>query len=475
MNKRRRGKSEAFVPFYIVLFMLSVGILLNFVVPPFQNPDEPQHFGTILTYSLGNEKKGVIEKEIIEIMDKNNWWKYVGMARWGLLPEKITKIDYLMGYYSYSDFTKRLDNVIFYHFLSGKVLGIFFKENIVSSYYFCRLISFLLIMGSLFLIFSTLKIISNYTNHYLSYGIFLVIFLPQFCILSISVNSDSLSLFLSSLFFFASFSLILGKLRIGYFLLLFMSAVLGFLTDRSIFCLILLAVLVPFFLIKRKNYKNSIILMLTFFLVFIILIYVLVQLFPIQVDNSLNAIKINYKRSLSSIPKIFSLSAFNRQFFSVIADSFLLKFGWMAFGAHKIFYYIWRILILSSFAGIIIWFVRFIGLRVKKSLDGARDFLKLKIVIFSIVAILFQVFGLWAFYGTNKSFVQGRYFFPVIIPVVFLFLLGLKSLFDLFHRKGGVIAICVLIVFEFMLLNYTVWNYVIPVFHLMIKSPQAGI
>jgi hypothetical protein len=70
---------------------------------------------------------------------------------------------------------------------------------------------------------------------------------------------------------------------------------------------------------------------------------------------------------------------------------------------------------------------------------------------------------------------QGRYLFPVVFPIAFIFIMGLKTLFDMFHKKGGQIAIAVFLAFEFIFFNYAVWNYIIPIFHLAVRSPHPGL
>jgi hypothetical protein len=63
----------------------------------------------------------------------------------------------------------------------------------------------------------------------------------------------------------------------------------------------------------------------------------------------------------------------------------------------------------------------------------------------------------------------------VILPLAFLFILGLKSLFDLFHKKGGAIAVWSFVAFEFLFLSFVIWRYILPVYHLTVQSPHPGI
>jgi len=177
----------------------------------------------------------------------------------------------------------------------------------------------------------------------------------------------------------------------------------------------------------------------------------------------------------SKIPQLLSLNEFNKQFFLTLSDSFLLKFGWMAFGVHKIFYYIWRILILFSLFGIIVYFGNLIYSSIKSSRIKYKSSTVTRLTLFSLLPVIIQIIGIWLYQGTSNILPQGRYMFPLLLPIAFIFVLGLKSFFDMFHKKGGLIAISLFLIAEFIFLNYALWYYVIPVFHLTVKSPHPGI
>ncbi|RLF97640.1 MAG: hypothetical protein DRN49_07220, partial [Thaumarchaeota archaeon] len=100
----------------------------------------------------------------------------------------------------------------------------------------------------------------------------------------------------------------------------------------------------------------------------------------------------------------------------------------------------------------------------------------LKFAIFSVLAIILQLLGAWSFYGT-RMLAQGRHFFPLIIPIAFLFALGMKEFIKIIALSERVKQMVVVgfIVFEFVLLNYVIWAKLIPIFHLTISSPHPGV
>lgn len=330
----------------LFLFLLSVGILLNLIIPPFQNPDEPKHFGAIMIYAQGEENQDAIESNIIRFMVENEWWGFVGMGRPSPLPEKLSDIDYLMSNYSVSDFRQLLQKVTGYHYLIGKILRVFSTNNIRAAYYLSRFFSFLFILGSFFLVHKTFLKVGTVPNfkknwdspllvdgdspHFLVYGVFFALFLPQLLLTSLSVAPDALTIFLGSLFFFAATSLLSekhGKLRFGYAALLIIPAILGIFADRSTFPLLILLILFPFFFVKKTNYQKTIIYSLGALILFILGLYFLTLLFPLQIENSFLLFKNTLQRAVSGIPKLFSFNAFTQEFFIQTADSFLLKIG----------------------------------------------------------------------------------------------------------------------------------------------------
>ena len=228
-------------------------------------------------------------------------------------------------------------------------------------------------------------------------------------------------------------------------------------------------------MMRRKNYQKHIVLVLVFIVVFLLLYFLLVNIFPQQIENSFLLAKRSITRGISDLPKLFSQGEFSRMFFTLTADSFFLRFGWMAFAADKFFYYIWRLFVLFSIAGTAVYGVKFISTRLKKNFQNFGNSVEFKLLLFSIVAIAGQILGLWIFYGVHGILVQGRHLFPLILPIAVVILVGVKSFFDLISKKAGRIALCAFVLFEFVFFSFVLWNYVVPVFHLALKSPHPGV
>lgn len=459
----------------VLVFLVGVGVLFNFIIPPFQNPDEPLQFGNVMIYARGEVQKDSVEKDIIHLMDKHNWWKFVGMGRPEALPDKLSDIPFLMAKSTHSDFRQRIRGIVLYHIILGKMVSIFFEDNIAAAYYFCRLISFLLIFGAVTLIAISIKKIAGGKTQLFSWSLLFVLFLPQFLLNIVSVSSDTLAIFIGSVFFFSAVSLLMGEIKYLYYVLIYISVIAGFLADRSTFPLLPLSIILPFFLFQKKKYKEYIVYTIAFFTAIFMLSTVFFILFPVRAENSIQLFLRNLSEVGSALPGLFSFNNGFKYFVS-LSNSFLLKFGWACFGTGKLVYWLWQSVIIITIVGVIGYIAKFISSRVQREKSRFGTSMQIKLVSYFLVAVIFQLLAIWTYYGSHGHLTpQGRYFFPLILPIAFLFTLGLKTFGDLICKGAGKKAVAVFVLVEFIFLNYCIWNYIVPVFHLMIKSPHAGV
>ncbi len=147
----------------------------------------------------------------------------------------------------------------------------------------------------------------------------------------------------------------------------------------------------------------------------------------------------------------------------------------MAFSADSIFYVLWRILNLSTLVGVGIYLVKAALLKRSPSPETKSMSVTKRLVLFSILAFAIQAVGLWLSQGTRNIMPQGRYFFPLILPITFLVLIGFKTLFGLFQEKAARLALGCIAILLFIFSSYCIWNYLIPVFHMSVKSPYTGV
>jgi len=284
-----------------------------------------------------------------------------------------------------------------------------------------------------------------------------------------------MAIFLSAAFFYAVVSLIKGEVKLIHFVLIYTSAVAGFMTDRSTFLLLPLSLIVPFFLIRGEKYKNLIVYSITFLMAVLMLSTLFVIFFPLQADSSIGLFTKSFAEIGEALPGMLAFDSQSTGFFNLLCDSFLLKFGWASFGTGMAVYFIWRVLIFATIIGVGAYFIKYILAKIKRKRREIENDSYLKITGFFLLAIVFQLLAVWTYYGSHGMGGQGRHFFPLILPIAFLFTLGLKTFGDLICKGAGKKTVAVFVLVEFIFLNYCIWNYLVPVFHLVIKSPHPGV
>jgi len=465
-----------------VFFGAALFLWLNLAVPPFQNPDEPTHFAALMGFAQSGNPLNPPHSEIIRLMDQNHWWRFLGAGRPVPVPNKLENIEFLMQYYNVSDYTLLLHDIFLYHFALGKLFGPVLNLSVIPAFYGTRAVSFVLIIGVLCLIYFIFKrlagaaFFSPIKSANLG-ALFFVLFLPQFIILSISANPDGLSIFLGTAFFSSAFILISRPIKSSILLMiLFFSAVLGTAIDRMNSLLVPLCFLAIFFSINKGNYKKftfiALLLAAGLFMAFLAVRH----FFPVEAAKGVDFVRSNISASLVSLKTIFSPHSQNVLFLTDLTDSFFLKYGWWAFEASRVFYWIWRFLI--TLAGIGIIGILVVPLFKKRTprLNENGDIQRPRIISFSLLAVLIQILAIRIVARPENMYAQGRYLFPLILPIAFLFVSGLKFLFDSFSRKKnlGAYAVKIFVLLEFAFFNYVLWNDIIPVFHIILKSPHPG-
>jgi len=451
-----------------LLYLLLTGIALNLFIPPFQNPDEIQHFGMILTYYNAGLEQSVVESEIITLIDNNQWWAYTGMGKPASHHLGLSEIKRL----KFTTFRASLNNRVLYHYIMATVLKLFPKVEPLMLYYLCRLFSFLFILMAVFFTFLTFKRLSVDGKNYWFYGLFFLLFLPQFLIISISVNSDSLVILLGCLFFYSSFFLITEAFRYFHFIAVILTSLAGAIFDKS--SLYMLPLVFVLMILCSKNKKLVRATVVTIIAAIMVAPWIIWH-FPISFFNNLKIIRKTLSLNPTTALSFLTNADFNHRFFVLMIDSFLLKFGWMSYFAHKTAYTIWRIILAVAGLGVLFFPItqfKTINTRLGQNQPDSKQ---KKLVVFSASAFLIQLGAIWIFYGGKDVMAQGRHLFSLLIPFFFLFVMGINILSGMVHFKLSKAVLATLVLLEFIFLSFIIWFYVIPIFHLSVKSPHPGL
>jgi uncharacterized membrane protein len=117
--------------------------------------------------------------------------------------------------------------------------------------------------------------------------------------------------------------------------------------------------------------------------------------------------------------------------FDSMLDSFYFHTGWMGFKVGGFWYLVLKMFLLLSLVGI------FSALFIKKL---ETPVLEKKWFIYALIICVLHVFTIWLYYG-GKTAVQGRYLYPIIIPLIMLVYSGLQYLQKWFHMKRDYVVI----------------------------------
>jgi len=184
------GATPKKVPIFLLLFFSFVlGCQYVFLTPPWQAPDEITHYEYIdilsraKLFQIRHESDYVLQRRIINSMDRFNAWNYVFRERPSPMPKKF------WGLPLYGGSNTKLKRPPLYYILGSFVLKIFGTDDLLLKHYSIRLFSLLLSLLTLFFVYKAAKIIFP-DDPYLSLtATCLVAFLPEFLITGFKVHT----------------------------------------------------------------------------------------------------------------------------------------------------------------------------------------------------------------------------------------------------------------------------------------------
>lgn len=455
----------------VPLYAAALALFFNFIVPPFQNPDEIQHFSAVLVCALGSSRGPEIEERVIEQMDRYGWWRSVGMGRPANLPKRFADIPFL----NLPGAGIMAGQPNLYYAAAARLMRFVPTEDTITLYYICRLFSAALFCGSLVLLAAAFFRTSGGFLLTAGWGIFFILFLPQFSVLSVSVNPETAAIFWGALFFYAVTGWISGGAGWPALAIVPVASLAGFLTDRSSFYLVPLALLLPLFSIRRGRPARSLTAAGLYLILTLAILSWAAWLFPGQIFSGLSTVK-DYLLGTPAVPQgIASQAGGSWPNLLRFVDSIWLKFGWMAYSAGAVFYYVWRAAVALAILGMLLFAGRRLLRRSAGQSESSLTPRAGRLVALSVTAIAIQLAAILRTSFALHVPPQGRYLFPAIFPLAFLFVLGLESLGDVFGPRKGRILVSAFLIFEAAFFVVAVWGYVAPVFHLTLRAPHPGI
>ncbi len=444
------------------IFILIQGIFYLLLVPPWQSPDETHHFGygAVLSKNakFGSKDYNIISKEIVESMANFRAWQYQNITPPELMPQTLSELPYYLGIESLSERAP-----LYYGINSFILKGLNLRKNI-DQFYLIRVLSLLYFFVTVYFLYLSSKLVFKDNISYVFATVCFVAFLPQFLIITTSVNPVNLAVMLGTAFLYVIlYSLLKGKKLLA---LLLGPVIIGlaFFNHRvALFMVPPFVVLWLIYFVRSLKSKKEIIKIfgttLIVLLIFIILFIATQYFFPDQFKKiaSISGLK----------PRIHDINKFEKYIapgtsrsLSTFLDGSFKTFwffaGWLRFGYHLDIYSVLKLICFLSVFGFFKYLYLYFSRR-KYSMD----------VDFSSFLILFAaglpiIFGAIIKYYPTAIVAQGRYVYPAISALAILFILGLKEIAPKRLEKW----VPIFIIGVFMALNiYTIFHSMFSVFY----------
>ena len=442
---RLRVKWSTVLPMTLVAVTLLVYLVL---IPPFQNPDEVQHFAGILGEIYPQSLHPHLETQIIHVLWETRWFVFVGMAQPDRPPEKLNQITFLtpvMG-----SFAINRGGLNFFHLCYAWILRPFKGTSMLNLFYLARFLSLLLTLFTLTLVY---RFMSGFSPTAAGPTIWLFSLVPQFMVMGTAVNYDVFAVLFGTLFFVSLFRLTerfswwhLAGIMAGLFgslftkkggWLFFILLVLGLMLGRGWMRKLRAAVWVGSASVLLFSWIN----------------YLLPgKMLPL------------YRYLFSGVNRLYECSSATgiavgvRDFVSTLGKSFFAKIGWMAFELHWLWYGVFFVLVFAA--------LFFCIAKSKNRLQWSTG-------IYVVLTFLVLIAAIWQWYGARGVLPQGRYLFPLWLPFIIVMVTGIHELDQRFSPKSRVwsrVYLGMLILAN----GAVIFGRVIPVFYLAMSSPHQG-
>lgn len=446
-----RFRSENLLLWGLVLFALLRGVIYASVVPPWQSPDEFRHFdyarliaehGRLVTYA---DLSPQLEEEIIASLLQFEYWRFgyleVPFDRENP-PHKFA--DFLP---SHAPYTYQSP---FYYLITGSILRPLLGRDVTFQMYVLRLVS--LLLGTLTVVIASLVARQIFPDDgFMRIGVpAFIALLPMHGFITAMVNNDVLAEFIVSLLLLLSVRALTRGLRWPEIVAMATLPILAWYTKRTAVVSIPLALAtIPLFWLSRglKVKRGHAVAAITIFAFSMVLLVakagslraLLSRASPKEMGNLLLPDDI---AAWLLDPSHFSRQAIPLYFHSlrIMLESFWAMFGWMNLRLGEAWYRLLALVCLFSALGVVLFTVRLLRGTAKLSRGQIATLLLFATAAALQLAIVMvgnlRLRELW-FPGNLP---QGRYCFPVIVPIATLFMLGLRELVPAGHRQKLLLA-----------------------------------
>lgn len=462
------------LPLSLVYLALLRGIIYASVIPPWQAPDEFRHFEYVRLVAEHRrlvayaDLSPQLEEEIIASLSEFDYWRF-GYSTFPFDENNPPRrfADFLAPVVAHSLYQPPL-----YYLLGASVILPLLRQDVVLQMYALRLAS--LLLGAVTVIVAFLMAREIFPDDiFLKVGTpAFVALLPMHAFITASVNGEVLAEFVVSLLLLF---LVRGLIKGWQWLEISMALVLpifAWYTKRTAlvaFPMVLIAIPLSW-ASRRQKVERRWLLGIPGGLVAAITLLVIAaaSLRPLLTRLSPKAVGyLAWPQDISAFildrghlgPEAVRLYG---EFLRTLFESFWALFGWMNIRLGNGWYLSIAIVCLLSLAGLVLFAVRVI--RGRNRLSPSQVTALLLLLLGLVLQMAIVVGGQLSVRETlvPGSLPQGRYLFPVIVPIATLFMLGLRELVSPRYRHGLLIAS----VAGFLLLDIaSVLLYLLPFYY----------
>jgi len=437
--------------FWIVLLSLALvrGLIYGAVIPPWQAPDEPQHYEyarLVKEYGHSVSRADIspeVRNEIISSMQSHRFWLFAPV-----FVKVQTADDVVPALQAYWDASHgQLHQPFLYYWLQAQLLKVLHVEDATLQLYLMRFVSSL--MGSV-VILLTYFAVKNLFPHDVFLQITVpsfVLFLPMHTHVNSAVNNDNLAELSATVVLFVVTLILRDGLTLTRLVPLVGAIVVGMYAKTSFLFVIpvaLLGILISFWLYASQRAKRFAIGLALVAVVIVISIVFFMQVRLLSLVKRVPALRLAMGFPLS-LPEMVRIL---QERWILYAKSFFVgfwgSFGWYSLQLPAWLYWILACVSIGSGVGLIYLAVRTISgsVRVEASQVSVLFLYSLAFVLALSLTVLRFLSANVAWGGFNVTDLpQGRFLFPAILAVSTLFMLGVRELIPRRYRHTGIIAI----------------------------------
>lgn len=430
---------------------IAFGLINVFLIPPFQNPDEIQHFMFTVEYAFTPKQLKQLDDQVLQLLKQYKWFHFIGVGPGWENIQQIKDI-YFLNYFSHGKYSV---GKTYFHFIYGKILKLSGIQNPLTAFYFLRVLSFVLYLA----IF--LCCVWFWQRYFPDYWVLMAIgqwLLFQPATILNSVNYDVMFTLLGVVFFMVAYHFLVSEKDTSLVVLAVLAA-LAVLIKKGGLLFFFYLILLMLFKSRRtiRLLRNIGFALLVSLVVFIWFNY----LFPGRSFTLYTLMFSKYRSLFNLVDSDNNLLDFG--FINSVWHSFYFYTGWMGFKLSTWWYVLLNAFMILSVAGIVV------SLKAKRI--GTPN-LEKKWHLYALIVLVVQLLSIWLYYGSGLT-AQGRYLFPILIPIITILYGGLVAIEKYFQMVRHYLLIALVVLLSFFWVAALV--RIITVFYLEMPSPHKGL